>query len=480
MKKRYLAILSLLLALMLAGGALADIGAAGAPVPVTMLLKDMSSTDEAGLAYCEAVERALAEQGIYVHLSFIDAPAGTYIEVVPLAVMNEVLTADILYFQGNTDAQVAAQGFLEDMRPYVEGSTYLKDVMYQHNKDRLENNPALLAATPLDVFTPVIRQDWVAQLDTYEALLAEATVDNYYAFFKELQDKGLCEYAVCVYGDHTRLDSVFDAAFGITTTLVKNADGRWIYKQVTPEMKELLGFYAKLYAEGLIDPEYLTNTWDVAEEKFYSGKAAMLIGKAGGTVDVYDRQMQTVNGAGAALTALPPAKGEAGQYYIAVDVAKEERGRVIATDSKVKDAAFAVMDFAASPAGRVLDLYGVEGFHYDLVDGKITPKADAPAWYGVFYGSLKGVDPDLKADAPLGFAGLQSLSLAEAYYVADNKVNLPAEYAAYWDAMNALFKEYASDIIRGQRPIDDFDEFVQKWNAAGGDTVGEYLATVME
>lgn len=479
MKKTVLVILSFMLALMLASGALADIGTPAAPVPVTMLLKDMSSTDPAGLAYCEAVEKALAEQKIYVDFSFVDAPAGTYVEVVPLAVMNGVIHADILFFQGNTDKQVADQGFLEDMRPYVENSTYLKNVMYQHNKDRLANSPYLVTAAPLDVFEPVIRQDWVAQLTTYQALLADPTVDNYYNFFKELKEKGLCEYAVSVYGDHTRLDSVFNAAFGITTTLVKGADGRWVYKYVTPEMKDLLGFYAKLYAEGLLDPEYLTNTWDVAEEKFYSGKAAMLIGKAGATIDVYDSKMKTVNGEAAALTALPPAKGKAGQYYIAVDVSKEERGRVIAADSKVKEAAFAIMDFAASPAGRVLDLYGVEGFHYDLVDGKITRRADAPAWYGVFYTSLKGLDENLKADAPLGNAGMLSLNQADQYYLADNKVILPTEYAASWDAMYSLFKEYASDIIRGQRPLTDFDEFVGKWNAAGGDAISTYLGTVM-
>lgn len=480
MKKTLCAVLSLVLALLMAGGALADIGTADAPVPVTMLLKDMASDDAAGLAYCEAVEKALAEQGVYVDFSFIDAPAGTYVEVVPLAVMNEVLTADILFFQGNSDTQVAEQGFLQDMTPYVEGSTYLKDVMYQHNLDRLANSPYLLTASPLDVFIPVLREDWIPQLQTYDTLLAEPTVDAYRAFLTELTDKGLCEYAICVYGDHTRLDSVFGAAFGVTKTLVQTDEGGWVYKHVTPEMKALLGFYAELYADGLIDPEYLTNTWDVAEEKFYSAKAAMLIGKAGATIDVYDNQMQTVNGAEAALVPLPPATGEAGQFYIAVDVSKEERGRVISADSQVKEAAFAVMDFAASPEGRVLDLYGVEGFHYDLVDGKITPREDAPAWYGAFYSSLKGLAPDLNADAPLGNAGMESIAMADEYYLADNNVLLPTEYAAYWDAMTSLFKEYSADIIRGQRPLDDFDEFVEKWNAAGGDTIGEYLGTVME
>ena len=246
--------------------ALADIGTPDAPVKVTMLLKDMPADDPAGQAFCKALNEKMADQGMYVDFSFVDAPAGKYVEVMPLAVINEVLNADILYFQGNTDTTAAEQGFLEDMKPYVDGSQYLKNIMYAHNTARLENHPYLLAAAPIAVFTPVIRKDWVAQLDTYEALMAEPTVDNYLAFFKELKDKGLCEYPICVYGDHSRLDSVFGSAFGVTTTLVKTEDGKWIYKHVTDEMKNLLAFYAQLYADGMIDPEYLTNTWDVAEE----------------------------------------------------------------------------------------------------------------------------------------------------------------------------------------------------------------------
>ena len=329
-----------------------------------------------------------------------------------------MLNADILYFQGNTDTTAAEQGFLEDMKPYVDGSQYLKNIMYAHNTARLENHPYLLAAAPIAVFTPVIRKDWVAQLDTYEALMAEPTVDNYLAFFKELKDKGLCEYPICVYGDHSRLDSVFGSAFGVTTTLVKTEDGKWIYKHVTDEMKNLLAFYAQLYADGMIDPEYLTNTWDVAEEKFYSGKAAMLIGKTGATINVYDNSMQATNGADAALTVLPPAKSELGQYCAAVDVSKEERGRVISADSEVKEAAFAIFDFMASPEGRVLDLYGVEGFHYNIVDNKIVPIEGAPDWYGVFYDSLIGLENiPYEADAPMGEAGLTSLDIASEYFL---------------------------------------------------------------
>ena len=92
--------------------ALADIGTPDAPVKVTMLLKDMPADDPAGQAFCKALNEKMAEQGMYVDFSFVDAPAGKYVEVMPLAVINEVLKADILYFQGNTDTTAAEQGFL--------------------------------------------------------------------------------------------------------------------------------------------------------------------------------------------------------------------------------------------------------------------------------------------------------------------------------------------------------------------------------
>jgi putative aldouronate transport system substrate-binding protein len=48
------------------------------------------------------------------------------------------------------------------------------------------------------------------------------------------------------------------------------------------------------------------------------------------------------------------------------------------------------------------------------------------------------------------------------------------------DAMDKLYREYSTDIIRGVRPISDFDEFVTKWNAAGGTRISDYLATVLK
>lgn len=52
---------------------------------------------------------------------------------------------------------------------------------------------------------------------------------------------------------------------------------------------------------------------------------------------------------------------------------------------------------------------------------------------------------------------------------------IPEELAPQWDAMKSLYDEYSADIIRGTKPISAFDEFVTKWNQAGGDKFAEYL-----
>ncbi|MPN62724.1 hypothetical protein SDC9_210477 [bioreactor metagenome] len=70
---------------------------------------------------------------------------------------------------------------------------------------------------------------------------------------------------------------------------------------------------------------------------------------------------------------------------------------------------------------------------------------------------------------------MKSLEMAQQYYKEDTNILIPEEYLPQWDGMNALYKEYAADIIRGVKPISAFDEFVTKWNAAGGNDLNKYL-----
>lgn len=71
----------------------------------------------------------------------------------------------------------------------------------------------------------------------------------------------MAEYPITADGSTTRLDSIFNHAFGVTGSCVQE-NGQWIFSKASQAEKAKLEFYAKLYADGLLDPDFLTNTWE--------------------------------------------------------------------------------------------------------------------------------------------------------------------------------------------------------------------------
>jgi putative aldouronate transport system substrate-binding protein len=71
-------------------------------------------------------------------------------------------------------------------------------------------------------------------------------------------------------------------------------------------------------------------------------------------------------------------------------------------------------------------------------------------------------------------------ALAKKYMMPDKTILIPEQYIANWDAMTNLYKEYVADIVTGKKPIAAFDEFVDKWNKAGGVEVSKYANTVLK
>ena len=455
-------------------GETTQIGTPEEPVTVKVVVKDVFPTEEDVINLCAAINEKMAEQGMYVDVQFVEPPASDYATAMPLAVVNGETDADIIYFQGG-DKPLADQGLLEDLTPYIENSTYVKQLMDESNVKKMESYPYLLWLAPPRINTPVVRTDWVEGLASYEALLADPSVENYKAFFKELKEANGAKYAMTIYGNFDKLDSIFNHAFGVTGTVIEE-NGEWIFSKASQAEKEKLAFYAELYAEGLLDPDFLTLTWDVVEQRFYDGETAIIAGTAGGTIQVYDTKMTSLYGEDAALTVLPPAKGVS-QSYSSVDVTKESRGFAINVDSEVKDAAWAVLEFMASPEGRILDKVGIEGVQYNVVDNQIVFTDKFDSWWARFWDTTNNFNPQNPslAEPVLTPAAEDSLAKVNEYMVMDTNLLIPEELTPQWDAMTNLYNEYASDIVRGVKPIDSFDEFVQKWNEAGGNEFHDLL-----
>lgn len=450
------------------------IGSPDAPVTVKIIIKDVFPADEEQQYLSAAINEKMAAHGQYINLEFCEPPASGYKSALPLAVMNGEIDADLIYFQGG-DQAVAAQGLLEDLTPYIASSTFVKSLMEETNVVKMQNYPYLLWLSPPRIPTPSIRTDLAEQTESFAALMADPTPDNYYAFMKELKDKGLCTYGLTADGSLARLDSIFNHAFGVTGTCVEE-NGQWIFSKASQAEKAKLEFYAKLYADGLLDPDFLTNTWDVMEQRWYDGIAAIVAGTAGSVVQIYDTKMTSVYGDAATLTVLPPAKGVS-QSYTSIDVTKESRGFAINADSQNKDAAWAVLEFMASPEGRILDKVGVEGKQYTIEGDKIVFTDKFAGWWARIWDTTYNFNPQNPslAEPVLTPAAAESLEMVTKYGAMDHSILIPDEMAPQWDAMSNLYNEYAADIIRGVKPIDAFDQFVEEWNNAGGNDFAPLL-----
>ncbi len=468
MKRTIVSVLVLLIAVtsLYAGGAKepAPTGAPAIPT-IRVVNKDYNPSDPLFIEHVRNIEEAFAEySGKEVNIELIQVPEGAYDEKVNLMILSGDIP-DLIYFQGG-DEVIANQGLLVDLGPYVAASDVMQNALEGFNKERLANYPYLLWLAPPRARIAVVREDWFAEAGG----VVPETVDEYYELFSAIKKNHPEASVMTDTGNTVRMDFTFNHAFGETATWVMQ-DGAYVYQQVSDGEKEKLAFYQKLYAEGLLDPEYITTTWDVMEDKLYTGAVAMVYATAGIVMDIYENKLRENQGVG--LVALPPARG-IGQGF-SVSSAKETRGWAISATSENPDLAFELLEFMASDGGQFIDRYGIEGTHYTVQNGNVVFTDEFANWWPRW-------SEVMSWDAPtpiLGPAGQVGWDFLQEYSVGDPDFPIPEDLSPTWDALQNLYKEYSFKIISGEYGIDKFDEYVAEWYRLGGDDVTEYANGVL-
>lgn len=447
-------------------------------VTLTAVIKDMSADDPVSQELLEKVSAGVSElTGQPVQIVLAPISDGTYSESMGLLLQSGEIP-DLMYFQGGDYQFAITQGILEDLSSYIEASVNVKAMMQPFNEKRIEYYPYLVWLAADRIKVPVVRQDWLAEMESGQALLENPTPEQYKQFFQELKGKKGLQAAYTVQGDISELDTVFNLAFGIDKTWMEE-DSAYVYSKVSAAQKEKLAFYAELYRDGLLDNEWLSKKWDTKESAFYNGEVGVVAGTAGSVINIYNSKMVNQNGAAAALTVLPPAKGMF-QGYTPSDVSKESRGWAISAYSEHKDLAFAVLEYMAGEEGQLLDKLGYEDEHYTVADGVYTLTDKTTEWYPRFHESIAVFDVEFAAETPyFSPAAVDSLAAIEQYASLDCSFILPEEYVTNWDAGEALVAEYTADIISGRKSIDTFDDFAKEWNALGGDLITAYANEIL-
>ncbi len=444
------------------------------PVTIRVVSKDLTTSNPDDVKLMKAYEEALKAKGTDIHIQVVDLPSSGYADKLSAMLLSGDIP-DLIYFQGG-DAKMAEQGVLEDWNTWLPKTTYLKEALFPHNVERLKNYPYLLYVYPPRMPQPVIRADWLEK----SGVAAPKTTDDYVALFKAIKDGDLDgngkadSYGVTTADNTQELDAIFNQAFGVTGTWLKNDAGEWIHARVSAAEKAKIAFYASLREQGLYDPEFITTKWDVKEDKFYSGRAGVIFGSSAEVIDIYGGKMRQAH-PDVTLSLLSPPKGPAGQGLMALDVSKEARGLAIATTSEHKEEVVKLLDFIASPEGQAIERLGFEGEQYTKDGETIKPTDKLATWYARFLVAANWQPPVQW----LSEAAQQSLKTISADFKPDNAFVWPAEYATDIDATENVYRAWVYKFVSGEAKMDQWDQFVSEWNAAGGEKMTEYARTVL-
>lgn len=273
--------------------------------------------------------------------------------------------------------------------------------------------------------------------------------------------------------------TAFRGAFGVATEY-RIAGDKLEPTYITEDMKNFLAYFADLYKNGLLDPEFAVNKSDKVNEKIVSGRAGM--------VSTWWHDMKNRR------DALAEKDPNAKFVYINPVGPDGRSGQLMNTPartyffipihSKIPEKVIDFIDKYVDEEVRMVVSYGWEGEHYTInSEGLIeaTPKAEEIR-YRIYY-QLWDTKEDfinrvqLKGFAPDYFPMKEFATIEDPMWYAPL---IPIKQEKN-QVLSDLTNEYFLKIITNALPLDAFDEYVEKWKAAGGDevlkAVNEWYAT---
>ncbi|WP_166243108.1 extracellular solute-binding protein [Paenibacillus turpanensis] len=254
-------------------------------------------------------------------------------------------------------------------------------------------------------------------------------------------------------------------------------DGEIQYAGVTDNMKAAVGFIRELYAEKLLDNETFLNKGDVWTAKINNNLVGSWYHLPANLRDRFTAMRAGAPNAYVAGMPLPKAEGFEG---FVTQKSMGEPEWIIPKASEAKaPAALKLLDFFYNEEHSEFVRFGIEGVQHEVVNGKkvLLPQSDdKPIGLGMRNLTTKAdmdvrIDQTIPEDMQQMVRDIFEVSTKDAKRIAGD--GLPSTvYEGFPDIQShKLFQEYLTKIVIGEWPIEKFDEFVDRWYKAGGETV---------
>ncbi len=292
------------------------------------------------------------------------------------------------------------------------------------------------------------------------------------------------------------------AAYGLYTDWIMDENGQLVHKNVSPRRREALEKLAKYYADGVLDPEFITGEnyggyWGVSHA-FTSGRIGFTQhGNFTHWPFTYlNTTAETFANGGAMFQNFPDEATETDMPYVYAQPLEGPYGDctygVAGYDTLCGFSKAFIEDEARF--GRFLEIaqdlggyneletylqnrFGAKGVHWDYDEDGFPvsfPGYDTVAGR-VSIGGLITFQFAMSAAAEAALADREDQAayarlLADVDYKTSEKwvMNKLPSQSDYMTELNKMYDEVSMDIITGAKPIEAFDEFVTQWYANGG------------
>lgn len=451
------------------------------------------------------------EKRTNVHVEFLYPPVGSENDNFTMRIATEDLphlfTTPPAYPGGVANA-ISDEVYVELTPYYEKGLMPNLKYLIEHNpdvaKDIFDDQGRLLCFPMIDIVPSApwsglwIRQDWLDEL----GMEIPTTIDKWEKVLYAMKElKGVAPLGInfnSFYGVQTNY--MFAASYDCAFRNFLNKDGKVVYGSIEPGYKDFLTLMAKWYADGIIDPDFATRTF----EDYNACLANGAFGACGLSYAELGQQKltgQTLDPNWKLVPVQMPVSYEGQEIHLhqndpRVRASYCEYMTVQAVEDGVDELIVRWMDYRYSQDGGDLCSYGVEGVSYEWnEDGTInwiypalseSTDADFMTLYPLFkfHNAAYLRDSTSYDFEPEVFQSIDVWSSQKDDWLMPQGISfLPEEASELADIMTDIdtyVEEMTYQFVTGQASLDQYDAYVEQVKALGIDKAIEIRQAALD
>ena len=447
------------------------------------------------------------EEMMNVNLEFIHPSASDVATSFSLMLSNPNDLPDIImmgavdsYYQGGV-AMAYADGFLADYTDLVSEETTpnywrtVMDVPYLAAGAVDDNGRNIRLGCMVSgsqesctcMWGHMIRSDYLAAA----GLEVPTTIDDWTEMLRAFKAQGVKYPLVLNESGHWMSRNAFSCAWNIDARnfYIRQDNGKVAYGPTSPEFKEYLTVLNTWYSEGLINPDFMTDTSNETWSMLANGDAGAITNHTVGYPSNYYNVVEVQNPEAALVAAQMPKLNDSDELtrvmYTSYRLDTGNAKYIVSTTEHLEECV-AFLDALHHPDINYLNTYGIEGLAYeinehgypqylDVENGTLEQKLAQYIW------NLDGTsDSDKEYIKTSKYCFGVQPDTVDLYTQCGYDGIFPDFAVTFTDEESEIIARYKTDVetyrdemmfkfITGIEPLENFDKFVETINGMGLD-----------